>query len=199
MKRIGIAVLAVMLVLPVAAIGWAQEPAAKSKESSEPASWKTEEKAEESATVAAIDHSTRKVTLKVAEDKFVTFKAGKNIKHLDKIQAGDVVKFTYYESLAVRVMKKGEADPAVGQAGVVARGQAGQPGGVAASEKTFIVTVEAIDKKAKTATLKGDDGKSVTVTPRDPKRLDQAKVGDRLEITHTEAIAVKVEKKAEKK
>ena len=198
MKRIGIAVLAVMLVLPVAAIGWAQEPAAKAKGSSEPASWKTEEKAEESATVTAIDHSTRKVTLKVAEDKFVTFKAGKNIKHLDKIQAGDVVKFTYYESLAVRVMKKGEADPAVGQAGVAARGQGGQPGGVIASEKTFIVTVEAIDKKAKTATLKFEDGKSITVTPRDPKRLDQAKVGDRLEVTHSEAIAVQVEKVAKK-
>ena len=199
MKRIVLAVLAVMLVLPVAAIGWAQEPAAKAKESSEPASWKTDTKAEESATVTALDQSTRMVTLKAQGGKEFTFKAGKNVKHLDKISVGDVVTFSYYESLAVRVLKKDEAAPAVGQAGVMARGQAGQPGGVVASEKTILATVEAIDKKAKTATLKFEDGKSITVTPRDPKRLDQAKVGDRLEITHTEAIAVKVEKKAEKK
>ncbi len=129
MKRIVIAVLALMLVLPVAMIGWAQEPAAKAKESSEPASWKTDTKAEESATVTALDQSTRMVTLKAQGGKEFTFKAGKNVKHLDKISVGDVVTFSYYESLAVRVLKKDEAAPAVGQAGVVARGQAGAAGG----------------------------------------------------------------------
>ena len=111
------------------------------------------------------------------------------------MEVGDLVKFAYYESLAVRVLKKGEAAPAVGRGrGGGPRAERREAGGVVATEKTVLVTVEAIDKKAKTATLKGEDGKSMTVTPRDPKRLDQAKVGDRLEITHTEAVAVKVEK-----
>lgn len=46
----------------------------------------------------------------------------------------------------------------------------------------------------KTATLKLGDGKTVTVTPRDPKNLDKVKVGDRLVMTHTELVAVRVEK-----
>ena len=82
----------------------------------------------------------------------------------------------------------------------MSRAKAGEkPGGVLATEKTVVATIEAIDKKAKTATLKGEDGKSVTVTPRDPKNLDKVKVGDRLVITYTEAIAVKVEKVEKKK
>ena len=64
--------------------------------------------------------------------------------------------------------------------------------------KTALFTVESIDKNAKTATLKGTDGKTMTVTPRDPKRLGQAKVGDRLEVTETEEVAVKVEKVGKK-
>ena len=53
--------------------------------------------------------------------------------------------------------------------------------------------------KAKTATLKWENGKSVTVTPRDPKNLEKVKVGDRPAITYTEAVAVKVEKAEKKK
>jgi len=195
MKRILIVALAVMLVLPIAVGGWAAEPAAKSKKEAEPASWKTETMAEETTTVTAIDQSTRMVTLKAKDGKEVTFKAGEEVRNLAQVQVGDQVKFAYYQSLAVRVMKKGEAAPATGEAAAMARAKTGEkPGGVIAKEKTFLATVEAIDKKAKTATLKLEDGKSVTVTPRDPKRLDQAKVGDRLEITFTEAVAVKVEK-----
>ena len=78
----------------------------------------------------------------------------------------------------------------------MARAKEGEkPGGVIATETMTVATIEAIDKKAKTVTLKGEDGGTVTVTPRDPKRLDQVKVGDRIAITITEAVAVKVEKK----
>jgi hypothetical protein len=71
--------------------------------------------------------------------------------------------------------------------------------GVIGTETTVNATITAIDKKAKTATLKGENGKSVTVTPRDPKNLEKVKVGDRLVIPYTEAVAISVEKKAEKK
>ena len=37
------------------------------------------------------------------------------------------------------------------------------------------------------------------MTPRDPKNLEKVKVGDRLVITYTEAVAVKVEKEEKKK
>ena len=74
-----------------------------------------------------------------------------------------------------------------------------KPAGVVGTETSVNATITAIDKKAKTATLKGEDGKSVTVTPLRPEKLDEVKVGDRLVITYTEAVAVKVEKAETKK
>jgi hypothetical protein len=195
-----IGVLAVMLVLPIATGGWAQDTAAMKKGKAEPASWKTDTMVEETTSVVAIDQSTRMVTLKTPAGKEITFKAGEHVRNLAQVQVGDEVKFTYYESLAVRVLKKGEAAPASGEAETMARAKTGgKPAGVVAKEKTVLATIEAIDKEAKTATLKGEDGNTVTVTPRDPKRLDQVKVGDRLVITHTEAVGVKVEKVEKKK
>jgi hypothetical protein len=190
MKRIVIGVLAGLLVLPIATGGWAAEPP----------SWKTSSAVEETATVEAVDQSTRMVTLKDPKGKSVTFKASDEVRNLAQVQVGDEVKFAYYESLAVRVLKEGEAFPPTGESTAVSRAKPGEkPAGVIGAESIVNATITAIDMKAKTATLKGENGKSVTVTPRDPKNLEKVKVGDRLVITYTEAVAVKVEKAEKKK
>ena len=201
MKRIMIGVLAGMLLLPIATGGWAAEPAGKSPAmKAEPPSWQTATMVEETATVEAVDQATRMVTLKGPKGNSVTFKAGDQVRNLAQVKVGDEVKFAYYESLAVRVLKTGEAFPTASESTAVARAQKGEkPAGVVGKEVTANATITAIDKAAKTATLKGEDGKSVTVTPRDPKNLEKVKVGDRLVITYTEAVAVSVEKAEKKK
>jgi hypothetical protein len=201
MRRTGIAFLAGLLVLSIAAVGFAAEPAGKSPATkAEPPSWKTSSVAEKTATVEAIDQSTRMVTLKGPEGNSVTFKASDEVRNLAQVKVGDMVKFAYYESVAVRVLKTGEAFPAAGESAAMARAKPGEkPAGVAGTETSVNATITAIDKKAKTATLKGENGKSVTVTPLRPEKLDEVKVGDRLVITYTEAIAVSVEKAEKKK
>jgi Cu/Ag efflux protein CusF len=59
---------------------------------------------------------------------------------------------------------------------------------------TATVTVEAIDLKAGTATVKGPEGNSFTVKAQDKKNLEKIKVGDRVEITYTEALGISVSK-----
>ncbi len=200
MKSTIIGILATMMVLSIATGGWGQEINAKPNVESESASWKTDTMIEETTNVVAIDHSTRMVTLKSTTGKEFTFRAGKHIENLAQVEVGDEVKYSYRQSFAVRVLKKGETGSAVGEGGVVYRAKdADKPAGFAMREKTILATIESIDKNAKTATLKEEGGKTVTVTPREPKRLDQVKVGDRLEITHTEEIAVKVEKVEKKR
>jgi len=109
------------------------------------------------------------------------------------------VNFSYYESLEVRVLKKGEKGPMAGEVATMARAKPGEkPAGAAGSQTTVVAKITAIDMKAKTATLQGEDGTSVTVTPRYPERLKQVKVGDRIAITYTEAVAVNVEKVGKK-
>ena len=78
-------------------------------------------------------------------------------------------------------------------AAVVERAKPGEkPGGVVAGEVTVTATIEAIDKKAQTATLKGPNGRSITVKAQDPKNLERVKVGDEVVITYTEAVAISV-------
>jgi Cu/Ag efflux protein CusF len=197
MRKNVFALLAGLLVLSIAAVGFSAEQAAKK---AEPPSWKTSSLIEETAKVEAIDQKTRMVTLKGPEGNSVTFKASDEVRNLAQVSVGDDVKFSYYESIAVRVLKKGEAFPPSGESAAMSRAKPGEkPAGVVGSQTSVNATITAIDKKAKTATLKGEDGKSVTVTPLRPEKLDEVKVGDRLVITYTEAIAVKVEKAEKKK
>ena len=200
MRKTGFVLLAGLLVLSIAAGGCATAPAGKPAGAAEPPSWQTSSAIEETATVEAIDQTTRMVTLKGPKGNSVTFKASEEVRNLAQVNVGDVVKFSYYESLAVRVLKEGEAFPAEGESAVMSRANPGEkPAGVLGTEMNVNATITAIDKAAKTATLKGEDGKSVTVTPRDPKNLEKVKVGDRLVITYTEAVAVSVEKVEQKK
>jgi len=200
MRKPGFAWIALLIVLSIAAGGCATAPAGKSAGTGEPPSWQTSSLEVRTATVEAIDQSTRMVTLKGPQGNSITFKAGEEVRNLPQVKVGDEVKVGYYESLEVRVLKEGEAAAAAGESVAMARAKAGEkPAGVVGREVTVNATITAIDKAAKTATLKGEDGKSVTVTPRDPKNLEKVKVGDRLVIVYTEAVAISVEKVEKKK
>jgi ribosomal 50S subunit-recycling heat shock protein len=190
MRKTGIALAAGLFALSIAAGGWAAEPP----------SWQTATVVEEKATVEAIDQSTRMVTLKGPKGNSVTFKASDEVKNLAQVKVGDEVKFAYYESVAVRVLKAGEAFPPASESAAMARAKPGEkPAGAVGKETIVNATITAIDKKAKTVTLKGENGKSVTVTPLRPEKLEEVKVGDRLVITYTEVVAVSLEKAEKKK
>jgi hypothetical protein len=60
------------------------------------------------------------------------------------------------------------------------------------------MTITAINKGASEATLLGPDNVSTVVKVRDPKRLDLVEVGDVVDLTYTEALAVSVEKSAKR-
>ena len=50
------------------------------------------------------------------------------------------------------------------------------------------------DLPAGTVTVQGPTGQATTIKARDPRNLDRVAVGDLVEITYTEAVAVSVEK-----
>src|SRR5437773_2592185 len=59
-------------------------------------------------------------------------------------------------------------------------------------------TIAAIDKEKSTVTLKGPKGRTETVEAKDPKNLDLVKVGDLVEISYMQALAVSLDKPAKK-
>ena len=55
-------------------------------------------------------------------------------------------------------------------------------------------TVAAVDKDAKTITLKGPKGRTVTLDVQDPSKLEAVKVGDPVVATYMEAVAFQIKK-----
>jgi len=68
------------------------------------------------------------------------------------------------------------------------------PGASAAQRVRFTATIEAIDMARGTVTLKGPQGNSQTIKARNPANLKKVKVGDLVDITYTEAVAIKVDR-----
>ncbi len=146
------------------------------------------------ATVEKIDLKKRLVTLKGPDGKSVTVEVDERVKNLPQVKKGDQVTVSYYESAAYEVKKPGEAQPGVVVAGALGTAKPGEmPAGVGAHTVTVTSTIEAIDKSVPSVTLKGPDGDLVTVRVRYPEKLAHVKVGDLVEITYTQALAIAVE------
>ena len=146
------------------------------------------------AKVKKVDLKTRHVTLEGADGKVVTVTCGDEVRNLPQLKVGDDVVATYYQSIAYEVKKPGDATPGVAVAEGAQRAELGQkPGASAARVTTVTATITGIDKTNGTVTLTGPDGDPTTVKARNPANLDKVKIGDLVEITLTESLAIGVE------
>ena len=146
------------------------------------------------AKVVAIDHSSRRVSLLTEDGRKVSFEAGPEVRNLDQVDVGDFVRASYYESLVYQLRKPGDAAPGVQVAQEVARAEPGaKPGAGAARMATVTATVVALDGKAPSVTFETPDGERTTIAVRDPDRLKGVRVGDLVEFTYTQAVAIGVE------
>ncbi|HEY7541573.1 MAG TPA: hypothetical protein VIF11_15620 [Methylomirabilota bacterium] len=149
-------------------------------------------------TIAAIDKDKNTVTLKGPKGRTVTIEV-KDPSKLDQIKVGDPVVATYMEAVAFQIKKPGTATPGTSVQETHATSKPGEtPAGAVGQEVTVTATITAIDKAAKTVTIKGPDGNTETVKAKDPKNLDRIKVGDLVEITYAQALAVSLDKSGKK-
>jgi len=145
------------------------------------------------ATVEAIDLDKRIVTLKGPKGNVFDLKVGDQAKNLPQVKVGDLVNIQYYEAIAFEVRKPGAAGPTQATGAVATAKPGEKPAGVVAGQVTITATVEALDAKKNMVTLKGEGGKTVELKVKDPKNLKNVKVGDQVEFTFTEALALSVE------
>ena len=147
-----------------------------------------------SATVVKVDLKSRKVTMKGFDGTTETVKVGDEVRNLAQVKKGDEVVVTYYQSVAFEVLKRGETRPATTAGEGMDRAKLGEkPGGIAASVVTVVADVVKLDRENKTAVLRGPEGNLTTVDVQNPDNFDKVKVGDKVEITLTEAMAISVE------
>jgi len=130
-----------------------------------------------------------------AEGNVQIVNAGPEVKNFDQIAVGDKVTTEFYESVAFQLAPP-DAEPTEGEAmGVMTAAKGEKPGMVAIDVISEIVTVEAIDKANQKVKLKGPDGQVATVKV-DPSigDLTKIKVGDKIRVTYTKALAISVQK-----
>lgn len=149
--------------------------------------------ADVTATVTKIDQATREVTLKSETGEEYSFVAGDDVKNLSQVKVGDVVTATYAEAFVYEVKKGG----AVADLKTVVAGETAKPGmkpeGAIARQSTATVLITAIDRQAPSVTFKGPAGNTRTIKVMHPEKLEGVNVGDTVEITYTEALAIQVE------
>jgi ribosomal 50S subunit-recycling heat shock protein len=147
------------------------------------------------ARVEAVDHKKRLVTIKGPWGNTVTLKVDEAVKNLPQVAVGDRVLVEYEESIAIRVMKPGEqAGPVTAETSLTTAKPGEKPAGVVRNQITVTATIEAIDKDKPSVVLKGPEGNLTEVKVQNPENLKKVKVGDQIEITYTEALAISVQK-----
>ena len=145
------------------------------------------------ASVEAVDTGERTVTLKGPRGNVLTMPVGPKVKNLDKINVGDMVVVRYLEALSLELKKNGSGIRERSERQGEARAQPGeQPAGGAARQITVLADVVAVDTKRQTIRLRGPK-QTVDLRIKDPNQLKLVKVGDQVEATYTEALAVSVE------
>jgi hypothetical protein len=179
-------------ILGLAAVAQAEAPATA------PQGESIVSKVEVTAKVARIDHKTREVTLVAEDGREFSFVASEDVINLPQVQVGDVVTVAYAEAFVYDVKKGGTASDGgtVVAGGAAAAGQ--KPAGAIARETKVTVLITAIDPKVPSVTFKGPGGNTRTIKVMHPEKLQGVSVGDTVDITYTEALAIKVEEAPKK-
>ena len=73
-----------------------------------------------------------------------------------------------------------------------------KPAGVAVQEVSIVAKIVAIAADRSTVTLQGPRGRKVDIAVREPRRLDGVKVGDLVELTYRQGVAIEVSAPARK-
>jgi len=144
------------------------------------------------ATVEAIDKAKRLLTLKGPEGNSVVVQAGPAVKNFDQIKVGDKVAAQYIEALTLTLKPGGGAmREKIEREDAVAAKPGEKPGAAVGRQVTVIADVIAVDAKKQSIRVKGPQ-RTVDLKVRDPNQFKLIKVGDQIEATFTEALAIAV-------
>jgi hypothetical protein len=145
------------------------------------------------ATITAIDLSSRQVTLSGPGGKTVTVHVSDQVKNLGQLKVGDRVAATYYESLLIAGRKASPGDDSVrAMSTSQVEDERGQGAGAAGIQRTVTVVakVMALDKPNGLITMRGPMGNIRTFKVQNPSLLTHMTIGDDVVINYTEAWAV---------
>lgn len=162
-----------------------------------------EETQEVTATVTAIDHETRLLTLRGEDGAEMVVEAGEQVRNFDQIETGDQVDVMYYEALMAEVAEAPATEdteeageqvvPVVLEAARAPLGA--KPEGAVGMVYTAVVTIDAVDTDANVVEFTGPGGQPRIIEVQRPEMqafIKDLSPGDRVKVTYGEALAVAV-------
>ena len=141
------------------------------------------------ASVEAIDHGNRTVTLKGPKGNYVTIDVPASVTRFDSIKVGDKLTATYYENVVLNVLKPGEKAKDTASESIT-KSTSAKPGATASKQRTITATISAIDMKVPSISFTGPNGWAYSSKVEDKNALSKVKVGDKVDITWTEALLI---------
>jgi hypothetical protein len=146
------------------------------------------------ANVVAVHPSSREVVLDAPDGRRFTVVCGPGVVNFDQIHAGDQVRAVVTEEVAYAMASESDPPDTGGTAAVAVSPKGGQPGGAMVNVRQVTATVTAIDLDHHKATLEFPDGQAHTVDVRPDVDLSRRRVGEKVVIRLTDAVALRVEK-----
>jgi hypothetical protein len=158
-----------------------------------PTSMESVHAVEAQAKVIGVDHKKRTLKLQTQDGEQVTLHVNEDVRNFKEIKKGDMLRVGYINSLAWEIKKNSEEPVTITQDSDITRAAPGaKPGGVLTDKITARGVVTKVDKKKQTVTVQGPYRTIVMDVPK-PEVFNNIKVGDKLEATYTEAIAISIE------
>jgi hypothetical protein len=144
-------------------------------------------------TIEAIKPETREVTIKV-DGQLHSFTVEKDVKRFNELKVGDKLTASYHEAVLMEVRKPGAEKPKAEGGGETMRvpGKGASPSGALLKQRVATFEIKAIDKAIPAVTVLNEDGETVKMKVQHPERLEGVKVGDKIDVTYTEAVILQI-------
>jgi hypothetical protein len=137
------------------------------------------ESTRDQATVQTIDAGSRTLGLKLSDGTSISCTVNPKVKNFDQVQAGDQIKVTLVEKLAVYVLKDGRLPGAGGTEEAI----------------PFIARVQVVDPSYRLLKLQYVSGQVEELKAGLDAKLMEMQPGDAVVLQSAEAVAIRIEKK----
>lgn len=145
-----------------------------------------------SGTISAINAETRMITVNGDGSGSAEINAGPEVKNFAQLKAGDRVTIAFTKALALELRKSSTAEISRSDEAARVQSEAGEaPGGTVGTLTMIMAQVTAIDAANQTVTLQGPN-QSIDLKVKDAAQLANIAVGDQVEATYIEALAIQV-------
>lgn len=142
-------------------------------------------------TVTKVDAAKRVVTFRGPRGNVATLKVPPESQNLDQVKPGQQYRMKYVEAVAVAVRVGGEA-AALASEEVRLAPKGAKPGGMMVRTQQVSGVVDAIDYAHRYIAMRGPRGNTLVYKVADNVPLQELGAGDRIVVTHTEALAIEM-------